>query len=192
MGKRIGSSRALCASLCAKYASWVSVLLLFAVPANATLGEGESSIASDQSAIAAITGAAVSVVPLSSAQISKMKRGSLPGSAAKSTSASTDRYTIQEIQSGAHAVREYVSSSGVVFGLAWTGMRHPNLAPLLGSYYDSYRAALKQHGRVHGKRRLSLKANRLVVQTWGHMRRLQGRAYDPALLPEGVRPDEIR
>ena len=34
--------------------------------------------------------------------------------------------------------------------------------------------------------------DRVVVEKWGHMRNLQGRAYAPALLPPGVSSDEIR
>jgi hypothetical protein len=37
-----------------------------------------------------------------------------------------------------------------------------------------------------------LKANNVVVEKWGHMRNLQGRAYAPALMPQGVSVDEIR
>jgi len=31
-----------------------------------------------------------------------------------------------------------------------------------------------------------------VVETWGHMRAMRGRAYVPALVPAGVALDEIR
>jgi hypothetical protein len=101
-------------------------------------------------------------------------------------------YTVQEIVSDSVAVRQYVSPSGIVFGIAWNGLAHPDLAPLLGSYAAEYREALRQTPRKPGQRRLQVKANRIVVEKWGRMRNLQGRAYDPALIPPEVSLDEIR
>jgi uncharacterized protein DUF2844 len=101
-------------------------------------------------------------------------------------------YTVHEVTSDANVVREYVSSSGVVFGIAWNGLSHPDLTPLLGSYADEYRQALRQTPHKPGRRSLQVKANRVVVEKWGHMRNLQGRAYDPALIPKGVSVDEIK
>lgn len=104
-----------------------------------------------------------------------------------------NRYTIQEIASDNTVVREYVSPSGIVFGIAWNGLTYPNLTPLLGSYASEYQAALKQVQRKPGfKRRQVVKTERVVVEKWGHMRNLQGRAYVPALIPPGVSVDEIK
>lgn len=102
-----------------------------------------------------------------------------------------DRFTVQTIESDAAVIREYVSSSGIVFGLAWSGITHPNLEKLLGSYWTEYRKADAKSPRTRGRRSHQVKSARVVVQKWGHMRKLQGRAYDPALLPEGVSADEI-
>jgi len=101
-------------------------------------------------------------------------------------------YTVHEFNSDSTAVREYVSPSGIVFGIAWKGMVHPDLAQLLGSYADEYQEALKHTSHLPGRRRLQVKAERVVVEKWGHMRNLQGRAYDPNLIPSGVSVDEIR
>lgn len=103
-----------------------------------------------------------------------------------------DGYTVYEIDSDSTVVREYVSSSGVVFGIAWNGLIHPDLDQLLGSYAGEYEKALQQTPRKQGQRNIRLKTDRIVVEKWGHMRNLQGRAYDPALIPSGVNVDEIK
>ncbi|WP_239027905.1 DUF2844 domain-containing protein [Geomonas subterranea] len=104
------------------------------------------------------------------------------------------RYRVQSIASGATAttVREYVAPSGVVFAVAWNGLVHPDLQVLLGNYHDDYRKGLSRNARQSGRRGARVTTERLVVETWGHMRNLQGRAYLPGLLPEGVSLDEIR
>jgi hypothetical protein len=135
-----------------------------AIRAHAALGESVDSIASDSRALLAVRHA---------------------------TTARTN-YMVHEIGSDATVVREYVSPSGVVFGIAWNGLIHPDLTPLLGSYANEYREALRKTPREHGHRRLQVKTNRVVVEKWGHMRNLQGRAYAPALIPSGVSVDEIK
>jgi len=101
-------------------------------------------------------------------------------------------YTVQEFQSNSTTVREYVSSSGVVFAVAWNGRVHPDLTTLLGSYAGEYRTALRQTPRTWGLRRQQVQSDQVVVEKWGHMRNLQGRAYSPALIPSGVTTDEIK
>ncbi len=113
-------------------------------------------------------------------------------SARRFATTSRNGYTVQEISYDSVKVREYVSSSGIVFGIAWNGFVHPDLTKLLGSYAEEYHAALRQMPRKHGQRPLEVKTNKVVVQQWGHMRNLQGRAYAPALIPPGVSVDEIK
>ena len=103
-----------------------------------------------------------------------------------------ENYTVQEMGSGANTVREFVSPSGQVFGLAWNGLSRPNLSQLLGSYFDEYQKAAKVAGRARGHRAHSLKSDNVVVEESGHMRALKGRAYVPALVPQGVSVDEIK
>jgi len=147
------------------------VLSLFAAlpatvgPVWAVLGESDDSIASDEKALSAVRGAAA------------VRNG----------------YTVHEIQSDLNTVREFVSPSGVVFGIAWNGRGIPDLTPLLGSYAGEYKDALKRTPREPGRRPYSVvKTDRVVVEKWGHMRNLQGRAYAPALIPPGVSVDEIK
>jgi hypothetical protein len=101
-------------------------------------------------------------------------------------------YTIQEDVSDAATIRQYISSSGVIFAVTWNGVSHPDLTSLLGSYYDEYSQALQKRTRTPGRRHVQIRGNRVVVEKWGHMRNLQGRAYVPGLLPSGVNLNEIR
>jgi len=132
--------------------------------AEATLGESAASVESDRRA-------------LSAAQRSLEVR---------------DGYTVQELRSDAVDIREYVSPSGVVFGIAWNGLTHPDLTQLLGSYSSEFQNAMKKTPRTPGHRRLQVKTDRIVVERWGHMRDLRGRAYIPALIPPGVDVDGIK
>ena len=101
-------------------------------------------------------------------------------------------YTVEEVVSDATAVREYVSPSGVVFGIAWNGYVHPDLAQLLGSYWSEYSAARRKAARIFGRTHQQIATDNIVVEKWGHMRNLQGRAYVPGLVPAGVCIDEIK
>jgi hypothetical protein len=71
-------------------------------------------------------------------------------------------------------------------------MAHPDLTTLLGSYAPEFQEARRKTVRKPGQKRLAVQSDRVVVETWGHMRNLQGRAYLPSLVPEGVTIDEIR
>jgi len=132
-------------------------------PSLATLGEGADSVTKDRHAL----------------------------SAAKRASTSHAKYTVQEIASDATTVREYLDLSGVVFAVAWNGMVHPDLTTILGSYAGEFKDAKRKMPRQHGLKRSKVQSSRVIVETWGHMGNLQGRAYLPALLPEGVSADEI-
>jgi hypothetical protein len=144
--------------------SLAALFLTAAGPAQAALGETIDSIASDETALAA-------------------KRAS-----------QTDRngYTVQELRSDAVTLREYVAPTGIIFAIAWNGLIHPDLTPLLGSYAGEYRTALRHSPREPGRRNHKVETNQIVVEKWGHMRNLEGRAYVPSLIPAGVSIDEIK
>lgn len=135
-----------------------------AAPALATLGMGADSIAGDRKAL----------------------------SAKKVTVTVRAKYSVQEVASDATVVREYLSASGVVFAVAWNGRSHPDLSALLGSYNPQYQSATNLAPRRHGEKFTQVQAGQVVVERWGHMRNLQGRAYLPALVPEGVSLNELR
>ena len=131
---------------------------------QAALGESVDSVESDRKALSAVRGA-ITVY---------------------------SEYAVHQVDSDSTIVREYVSASGVVFAVAWNGLVHPDLTQLLGSYAGEYERSLKQTPREPGRRRLLVETNKVVVEEWGHMRNLQGRAYVPALIPSGVNIDEIK
>ncbi|MBJ6727385.1 DUF2844 domain-containing protein [Geomesophilobacter sediminis] len=138
--------------------------LLLPAIAGATLGGSVDSIKSDRKAL----------------------------SAAHRATTSGPGYTVEEIAYDGTTVREFVSPAGIVFGIAWVGYLHPDLTQLLGSYAGEYSTALKQGKRVRGLKRQRVTTDNVVVEKWGHMRALQGRAYAPALVPSGVNIDAIR
>jgi Protein of unknown function (DUF2844) len=103
-------------------------------------------------------------------------------------------YAVHEVHAPTGTVvREYVSLTGRVFGVAWQGPFVPDMRQLLGTYFDQYSAAAKAQRESHvGRRPLNIQEPGLVVQTAGHMRAYYGRAFDPELLPVGVSVDDVR
>jgi hypothetical protein len=131
----------------------------------ATLGESADSVSSDRIAL----------------------------SAEKRAVTARQGYTIHEFESNGTFVREYISPSGVVFAIAWNGIIYPDLTTLLGSFAGEYKAALRQTQKKPGLQRHGVvETDRVVVEKWGHMRNLQGRAYVPSLIPPGVNINEIK
>ena len=142
----------------------ISILMItFSLPAFAALGEDATSIPADRARL----------------------HGTL-----KTTQ--SEAYTVHEIDSASGtAVREYVSASGKVFAVAWQGPWRPNMRQLLATYFDQYKQAVQANSRA-GRRPLFIQQPGLVMQSGGHMRSFSGRAYIPAMLPQGVSAEEIR
>lgn len=100
-------------------------------------------------------------------------------------------YSVHEIttRSGT-TVREYLTPSGQVFGIAWRGPFMPNLQQFLGSYYAQYvQAASAPHA---GHRHMNVELPGLIVHSSGHMRAFYGRAWAPDLIPQNVSADDIK
>jgi hypothetical protein len=143
------------------------LIMVFLLPARQTLaalGESVDSIESDRESLTAVRGA---------------------------MTAHRD-YTVHEIKTESTTIREYVSPAGIIFAITWRGLVHPDLAELLGSYAGEYQEALQQTQRKQGRRQLQVNTNRVVVQKWGHIRDMKGRAYAPDLIPPGVSIDAIQ
>jgi hypothetical protein len=142
------------------------VVLAFPLRASASLGGDASSVQVDQ---AQMQGAVMRVM-------------------------TADTYTVQEMRAATGTmVREFVSSSGKVFAVAWQGPTIPNMRQVLGTYFDEYaQAALAaQKGRVrHGP--VLIQQSDLVVEVSGHPRAFSGRAYVPQMMPLGVQADVVR
>jgi hypothetical protein len=108
--------------------------------------------------------------------------------------ARSDAYTVHEMRSASGTtVREYVSSNGIVFAVAWQGPWLPDLRQMLGVYFDDYQRALQStpnNRRARGS--LTVELPDLTVQMSGHPRAFSGRAYVPRLMPLRVQAETIR
>ena len=103
-------------------------------------------------------------------------------------------YTLHEVRAASGTmVRQYVSSTGAVVGVAWQGPSMPNLRQLLGAHFDRFQQAADAARRTRpGHGPLSINLGDLVVQSSGHTRAFSGQAYLPGHLPQGLRPSAIR
>jgi hypothetical protein len=136
--------------------------LLLAAPAWAALGEHVDSVARDTERL----------------------RGEVQASA-------REGYAVHQITAaGGTLVREYVTRSGFVFGVAWEGPSMPDLAALLGSHYAAFRQAVIASGRRRAP--VVLSTGDLVVESSGHMRAFRGRAYVPGLVPPELAAAVVR
>jgi hypothetical protein len=90
-------------------------------------------------------------------------------------------------------VHEYVSRAGAVFAISWRGPLPPDLSQLLGSYFPRYTSAAgaAAHARPGLSRQLSSVEPDFVVQSVAHLRSFRGKAYLPALVPEGVAVEQL-
>jgi Protein of unknown function (DUF2844) len=105
----------------------------------------------------------------------------------------TAAFNVQQIKADdGTTIREFVSPSGTVFAVAWSGPFVPDLHQLLGTYFDQYSAGVSaQKSTYIGRRPLNLQLPGLVVQMHGHMRAYYGRAYLPQQVPAGVKPEDL-
>lgn len=105
-----------------------------------------------------------------------------------------ESFAVHELQSASGTVvREYLSSEGKVFAVAWNGRWMPDLRQLLGGYFEQYRAAVQPSSGARVVRRpVVIDQQGLVVQISGHIRAFSGRAYVPEMLPSGVRAEDIQ
>ncbi len=110
----------------------------------------------------------------------------------KNARAIQQNYRVIEKTVKATQVREYLLTDGTVFAVAWEGFNHPDLNTILGQYSDTYLQELQLNQGRDGKRHKTIKADDLVVEKWGHLRHLGGKAYLRSLLPAGVNLDEIK
>jgi len=89
-------------------------------------------------------------------------------------------------------VHEYLSPAGKIFAVAWKGREIPDLQQALGDYYTTASAALNSTPRGSDHRHRSVERADIVVHTSAHMRSHSGLVYVPALLPQGVSPNDLQ
>jgi hypothetical protein len=91
-------------------------------------------------------------------------------------------YAIHELTAPAGAtVREYVSSTGKIFAVSWSGGWRPNLRDIMGSRYDQYVAATRGQRRARGPVRIELPG--LVVSMGSYLRTFWGQVVLTDLAP---------
>jgi hypothetical protein len=88
-------------------------------------------------------------------------------------------------------VREYISSAGLVFAVAWDGPVQPNLKQLLGKYFDTL-VAEAQRVPSAGRSSIAVERPEVVIQSSGRMRAFEGAAWIPAALPAGFSANDVR
>jgi hypothetical protein len=153
----------LCPRVVVRFAA-ILALLTATLPAFAGLGEAASSVQADQAHM----------------------RGALRVT-------QTEAYTVHEIQAATGTVvREYVSSSGKVFAVAWQGPWPPDMRQILASFFEPYQQAVRAQTHARGRQPLRIEQPGFVVHSGGHMRSFAGHAYIPEMLPQGVTQEEIR
>ena len=145
--------------------SGLTALLLFSSIAKAELGGTVSSVEADRGRFA-------------------LEKGQLK---------TFSTFKVQELVSDKIKIRQFFNNDGIVFGVAWTGPIDTQLLPLLGTYSQDYQKAelsrpLTRKGRIPYRK---VQADRVVVETWNMLRKVQGKAYVPALLPANVKAEKI-
>ena len=143
--------------------AWLLMLtlpLLLAAPAHATLGGKLESVDSDRARLS----------PRSMARRSGLG------------------YTVHEmtLDSGTIA-REYTRSDGTVFAVSWVGPQRPDLKRLFGdAYFTRFQNDNKKTSRIRARRALAAQHSDFVVQTGGHSSALWGIAFLPMAAPSGI------
>ncbi len=107
----------------------------------------------------------------------------------------TELYTVHEIKAtNGTVVKEYASSAGKIFAVAWQGPFLPDFRQILGGYFERFsqgsQARNNNRPRIRGP--ILIQEPGLVVHSGGHMRAYFGRAYLPDQVPQGVNIEEIR
>jgi hypothetical protein len=100
-------------------------------------------------------------------------------------------YRVHEItREDGTLIKEYVSFEGKVFGVSWKGPTLPDLSQLLGSNFAEFRNSL--HPQAGRRKAAVVRTGDLVVESTGHMRAFEGRAYLNSMLPAGVTQDVVQ
>jgi hypothetical protein len=102
------------------------------------------------------------------------------------------RYKVHEMVDGTGQIRlrQFADPKGKIFAIAWDGRFKPDLSQAMGLYFDEYKKALADGGRVRSRHDVA--SSDLVVRQFGHMRHFMGVAYLPARIPADVGMDEIK
>jgi hypothetical protein len=101
------------------------------------------------------------------------------------------RYTVHEMTADSGAtVREFATSDGRIFAVAWRGPVHPDYRQLLGAYFPR----LQQAARPRQARRapVIIDTPEFFFEVAGHVGDMAGRACIPQMVPSGVGAEDIK
>ena len=101
-------------------------------------------------------------------------------------------YTVHELPSATGTLREYENAQGVIFAVAWQGIKRPDLSRLFGNYYTEYQNLDSARPRMLSRHAVTVKTANIVVNKSGHMRDLRGQAYLPSQVPNGVQVEALQ
>jgi hypothetical protein len=161
-------------------------LLSLAAPAHAVLGGAPTKPPAGATA--------VMLGPVTHAASMPAYASASSGVQGASGGTATAAFTVnQTTLSSGTVVREYVSQAGIVFGIAWSGPRMPDLPSLLGSYFPQYVSGVEALRAQHpGRGPVNVEGSGLVVRSGGHMGLFSGQAWLPQALPAGVSGNDIQ
>jgi hypothetical protein len=190
LARRIASHAASGCALVSRLVATLVAALAVAQPACAALG-GAPMAPPQGATVSTLSAAAAAAAAQGNA--SGVARQATQATASGTTSTSA-AYTVQQTTlANGTVVREYLSSAGTVFGVAWSGPQAPDLATLLGSYFPQYVAGVQANraaGLVRGPG--AVEGSGLVVHAGGHMGAFSGQAWLPQALPAGVSASDIQ
>ena len=98
----------------------------------------------------------------------------------KSTASS---YRVQMTHFNGREIREYIDQNNVVFAVSWKGRSHPDLSRLLGAHFSEYQNEVTRAQKSQGRFPKMFKTSHLQVHFFGHMRSVEGYAFEERLLP---------
>jgi hypothetical protein len=176
------------ASLCAA----LIAALVATQPACAALGGAPMPTPSGANVSTLSAAAAAAAAQGNASAVARQAVQSATSGASSTSTAAA--YTVQQTTlSNGTVVREYLTSSGTVFGVAWSGSQPPDLSTLLGSYFPQYVAGVKaSHAAGHVRGPGVVEQSGLVVHSGGHMGAFSGQAWLPQALPAGVSAADIQ
>jgi hypothetical protein len=87
-------------------------------------------------------------------------------------------------------IKQYVNAEGKVFALSWMGPVMPDLPKLLGRYHEAFVAGAQR--APSSRNAVRIDTPEFALESLGRMRAYRGRAYVPALVPPGMRPQDIQ
>jgi hypothetical protein len=138
------------------------VLILGSIPTWATLGQNEASVSADQQYLRS-----------------------------EDHVQAFQAYKVHQLTTAnGIIIREYVSTQGLVFGVAWQGHFMPNLQHLLGTYMTQLQQG--QRTQVVRRRAVTIQTDDFVFSNSGHLRFFRGRVYVPSLVPSNVTVEVVQ